>query len=116
MLHHSPIADVFQALGDDTRRRIIEGLTDGPQSVTALARRTGLTLAAIGQHVQVLEASRLVQTRKVGRVRTCALVPDGFQVAERWLLARRSAWEHRFDRLADLLTASTDPAPEEDPT
>ena len=94
---------VFHALGDPTRRAIVEQLSAGPISVSRLAKPLELTLAAVVQHVQVLEASGLVQTEKVGRVRTCRIEPKGFSVAERWIDDRRSLWERRFDRLGKLL-------------
>ncbi|MGB9070440.1 MAG: metalloregulator ArsR/SmtB family transcription factor [Candidatus Acidiferrales bacterium] len=94
---------VFHALGDPTRRAIVEKLSAGPISVSRLAKPLDITLAAVVQHLQVLEASGLVATEKVGRVRTCRIEPKGFSVAERWIRERRSLWERRFDRLGKLL-------------
>lgn len=94
---------VFHALGDPTRRTILEKLTAGPVSVSQLAVPLKMTLAAVVQHLQVLEESGLVRTEKLGRVRTCRLDPAGFSVAEKWIADRRSMWETRFDRLGDLL-------------
>lgn len=95
---------VFHALGDATRRAILEKLSAGPVSVTKLAKPLDVTLAAIIQHLQILEQSGLVQTEKVGRVRTCRIEPKGLSVAEQWISARRSLWERRLDRLGSLLT------------
>ncbi|HXK03973.1 MAG TPA: metalloregulator ArsR/SmtB family transcription factor [Verrucomicrobiae bacterium] len=97
---------VFHALGDPTRRAILEKLSRGPVSVSQLAEPLELTLAAVVQHLQVLEESNLVQTEKVGRIRTCRLEPAGLAVARRWLEDRRSLWEKRLDRLGDLLEES----------
>jgi DNA-binding transcriptional ArsR family regulator len=97
---------VFHALGDPTRRAIIEKLSAGPISVSRLAKPLDMTLAAVVQHLQVLEASGLVETEKIGRVRTCRIEPKGFSVAERWINERRSLWERRFDRLGKLLGES----------
>jgi DNA-binding transcriptional ArsR family regulator len=94
---------VFHALGDPTRRAIVEKLSAGPISVSRLAKPLDMTLAAVVQHLQVLEASGLVETEKIGRVRTCRIEPKGFSVAERWIHERRSLWERRFDRLGKLL-------------
>ena len=99
---------VFHALGDPTRRAIVEKLSEGPISVSQLAKPLGITLAAVVQHLQVLEESGLVHTEKVGRVRTCRLDPAGLSVAERWIGDRRSIWERRLDRLGDLLAGSDD--------
>jgi DNA-binding transcriptional ArsR family regulator len=94
---------VFHALGDPTRRAIVEKLSAGPISVSRLAKPLAITLAAVVQHLQVLEKSGLVRTEKIGRVRTCSIEPHGLTVAERWIEDRRSLWEKRFDRLGDLL-------------
>jgi DNA-binding transcriptional ArsR family regulator len=94
---------VFQALGDPTRRAIMEQLSLGPISVSRLAQPLNVTLAAVVQHLQVLEESGLVQTEKVGRVRTCRIEPAGLDVAAGWIADRRSVWERRLDRLGELL-------------
>ena len=94
---------VFHALGDPTRRMILERLTAGPISVSQLATPLKMTLAAVVQHLQVLEESGLVRTEKSGRVRTCRLDPAGFALAQQWIADRRSLWEKRLDQLGDLL-------------
>jgi DNA-binding transcriptional ArsR family regulator len=94
---------VFHALGDPTRRAMLEALGNGPVSVSRLAEPLRLTLAAVVQHLQLLEESGLVATEKVGRVRTCRLEPKGFAVAEQWIRDRRSIWERRLDRLGEIL-------------
>jgi DNA-binding transcriptional ArsR family regulator len=95
---------VFHALGDPTRRAIVEKLSEGPVSVSRLAKPLDITLAAVVQHLQVLEKSGLVHTEKIGRVRTCRIESKGLTLAERWIADRRSLWESRFDRLGKLLT------------
>jgi DNA-binding transcriptional ArsR family regulator len=94
---------VFHALGDPTRRAIMEKLSESPQSVSRLAEPFGITLAAVVQHLQILEECGLVQTEKTGRVRTCRLEPAGLSVAAQWIADRRTLWERRLDRLGDLL-------------
>lgn len=81
----------------------MEKLSHGPISVSRLAEPLNITLAAVVQHLQVLEESGLVQTEKVGRVRTCRVEPAGLSVAQQWIADRRSMWERQLDRLADLL-------------
>lgn len=98
------IAQVFEALGDPTRRAIIEKLTERPHSVSGLAEPLNITLTAVGQHLQLLEESGLVRSEKLGRVRTASLSPDGFEALEQWIRNHRSAWERRLDRLGDLLS------------
>jgi DNA-binding transcriptional ArsR family regulator len=94
---------VFHALGDPTRRAILEKLSQGPISVSRLAEPLDMSLAAVVQHLQVLEESGLVRTEKLGRVRTCSIEPTGLSVAAKWIADRRSNWERRLDRLGDLL-------------
>lgn len=82
---------------------MVERLTLGPASVSELARPLTMSLAAVVQHVQVLEASGLVRSEKAGRVRTCQLQPVALQAVERWVVDRRAEWEARLDRLGDYL-------------
>jgi DNA-binding transcriptional ArsR family regulator len=85
------------------RRAMVEKLSEGPISVSRLAAPLGITLAAVVQHLQVLEQSGLVRTEKLGRVRTCRIEPAGLSVAEQWIADRRTIWERKLDRLGDLL-------------
>jgi DNA-binding transcriptional ArsR family regulator len=94
---------MFQALADPARRGMVERLCRGPASVTELAMPFEMSLSAIVQHLQVLEASGLVRSTKVGRVRTCSLETSALKGAEGWLSARRASWESRFDRLGEFL-------------
>jgi DNA-binding transcriptional ArsR family regulator len=94
---------VFHALGDPTRRAILDKLSAGPCSVSRLAAPLDITLTAVVQHLQVLEESGLVHTEKVGRVRTCRIETAGFSALEGWIRDRRSMWEQRLDRLGELL-------------
>lgn len=103
MLQRSMADQVFDALGDATRRSIIDRLSRGPASVSDLAKPLDISLAAVLQHVQVLEQCGLVHSAKVGRVRTCKLRERGLTVIEGWIRQRRSLWERRFDRLAEVL-------------
>jgi DNA-binding transcriptional ArsR family regulator len=116
MLQHSCLDQVFHSLADPTRRAMVERLGAGPASVSELAAPFSVSLSAIGQHVQLLEASGLVRTAKVGRVRTVELVPDTLVAAERWFERHRQRWERRLDRLGALLAepdneAKTKPRP-----
>jgi DNA-binding transcriptional ArsR family regulator len=99
---------VFHALGDPTRRAIVEKLSRGPTSVSRLAKPLAITLAAVVQHLQVLEESGLVRTEKVGRVRTCSIETRGLSVAEQWIDERRSVWEKRLDRLGKFLAEAAE--------
>jgi DNA-binding transcriptional ArsR family regulator len=97
---------VFHALGDRTRRAIVKKLSEGPISVSRLAEPLAITLAAVVQHLQILEESGLIRSQKVGRVRTCSIESAGLSAAEQWIGECKSIWEGRFDRLSDLLHES----------
>jgi DNA-binding transcriptional ArsR family regulator len=94
---------VFHALGDPTRRALVDKLSRGPLTVSRLAEPLDISLAAVVQHLQILEESGLVRSQKVGRVRTCTVQPSGLTLAERWIQDRRSLWERRLDRLGEVL-------------
>jgi DNA-binding transcriptional ArsR family regulator len=108
MLNNAAVDRVFHALAEPTRRAIVERLSAGPLSVSDLAEPFGVTLAAIVQHLQVLEESGVVRSEKVGRVRTCRIDSAGLSLAERWLSDRRRLWENRLDRLGELLEEEDD--------
>lgn len=93
------VADkVFHALSNPTRRKVLEHLSVGPATVSELAAPFDMQLPSFVQHLSVLERSRLVKSRKSGRVRTYEIAPERFAVVEDWLAARRQLWEARLDR------------------
>jgi DNA-binding transcriptional ArsR family regulator len=94
---------LFHALGDPTRRAILDRLRERPLSVSMLAEPLGITLTAVMQHIQILEACGLAHTEKVGRVRTCRIGSAGFDALEKWVKEHRTVWEQRLDRLETLL-------------
>jgi DNA-binding transcriptional ArsR family regulator len=109
MPNHEPDLDaMFHALGDASRRTMLARLCLGPATVGELARPLAMALPSVMQHLRVLEGSGLVATEKVGRVRTCRLVPARLAMAEGWIRERRALWEGRLDRLGALLDATAD--------
>jgi DNA-binding transcriptional ArsR family regulator len=100
--------EVFAALGDATRRAIVRLVTHGPQTVSALAAALNVTLTAISQHLRVLQACGLLQTRKVGRVRICELDHHGLDVLAGWVAFNCQMWEQRFDALDVMLQDDAD--------
>src|SRR5277367_4178179 len=103
---------LFQALGDASRRAMVDRLTRGPASVSELARPLAMSLPAVVQHLHVLEASGLVRSQKLGRVRTCSIEPVALRAAERWVAERRTAWERSLDRLGEFLAQQPHPPAE----
>ena len=101
-----------QALADPTRRAMIERLSKGPASVSELAQPFAMSLPAVYQHLQMLEASGLVASEKVGRIRTCRMEVGAMSLAETWINQRRTDWEARLDRLGEHLRRHPDGEPQ----
>ncbi len=99
---------LFHALGDPTRRGILDRLSRAPTSVTRLAEALDITVTAVGQHLQILEDCGLISTEKLGRVRNCQIHHAGFDRLEHWIRDHRTTWERRLDRLGELLNESDD--------
>jgi len=95
---------LFHALGEPTRRRMVEMLSERPHSVSALAEPLGISVTAIAQHLHILAEAGLVRTEKLGRVRSCQIDPKGLDLVRTWLDGRRSVWERRLDDLAGILS------------
>ncbi|WP_417627685.1 ArsR/SmtB family transcription factor [Pararhodobacter aggregans] len=94
---------LFQALADPTRRAILSRLARGPASVSDLAQPFDMALPSLMGHLRKLEEAGLIDTRKDGRVRTCAIVPEAFAPVRGWLDEQRALWEGRLDRLEDYV-------------
>ncbi|MGH8282234.1 MAG: ArsR/SmtB family transcription factor [Gammaproteobacteria bacterium] len=95
--------DVFHALSNSTRRKVLEQLSGGPATVGELAASFDMRLPSFVQHLSVLERSRLVKSKKRGRVRTYEITPERFTVVENWLTERRQLWEARLDRFDEYI-------------
>lgn len=104
--HQTPLDLSFQALSDPTRRAMIERLSRGPASVTELAGPFPMSMSAVVQHLRILEASGLVASEKVGRIRTCRVEARALGAAERWINERRRSVEAGLDRLGAFLEAT----------
>src|SRR5579863_7291413 len=110
VLNDAPDLDrVFHALADPGRRLMLERLSEGPASVSELGRPLTMSLAAVVQHVQILEGSGLVRTQKLGRTRTCSLNAVTLRSAERWISERRTFVERQLDRLGQYLAEAAGP-------
>lgn len=103
MAQATVVDDVFYALSNTTRRKVLEQLFSGPASVSELAAPFDMKLPSFVQHLSLLEKSRLVRSKKEGRVRTYEIAPEMFKIAENWLTERRQLWESRFDRFDEYV-------------
>jgi DNA-binding transcriptional ArsR family regulator len=106
--YSSQLDDVFQALADPTRRAVLGRLGTGPASVGELAAPFSMALPSFMKHIRYLENTGWIRTRKTGRVRTCTLERESFDVIETWLSEQRSIWEGRTDRLERFVTTTND--------
>ncbi|MGX0974851.1 DNA-binding transcriptional ArsR family regulator [Roseovarius sp. MBR-51] len=105
MAKYDPTLDLcFSALGDPTRRMILQRLAQGEASVSALAAGHDMALPSVMEHLKKLEAANLITSRKKGRTRLCALSPEAFTPAQNWLSAQSAIWEGRLDRFDDYIT------------
>jgi len=103
MVQSAVADDVFHALSNSTRRKVLEHLSVGPATVGELAAPFDMKLPSFVQHLSVLEQSRLVKSKKRGRVRTYEIAPERFKVVEDWLTERRQLWEARLDRFDEYV-------------
>jgi DNA-binding transcriptional ArsR family regulator len=103
MIQSAVSDDVFYALSNSTRRKVLERLSTGPATVSELAAPFEMKLPSFVQHLSVLEQSRLVKSKKRGRVRTYEIAPERLKVAENWLADRRQEWESRLDRFDEYV-------------
>lgn len=92
----------FSALGDPTRRAVIERLVESPASVSELHDPHDMALPTFMKHLKVLEDAGLVRSEKKGRVRTVHIEAAPLAEAEGWLQKQRRIWEGRVVRLANL--------------
>ena len=104
MIQSTAADAVFHALSNPTRRKVLERLSVGPATVSELAARFDMQLPSFVLHLSVLERSRLVKSKKRGRVRTYEIAPQRFKVVEDWLTERRQSWEARLDRFDQYVT------------
>lgn len=102
--YDSSLDHVFTALGDPTRRAILERLAEGPASVSDLNGMIDMAMPSLMAHLKKLQDAGLISTAKDGRVRTCALVPNACAPARSWLMSQKALWEGRMDRLDALVT------------
>ncbi len=105
-LYPEQLNGIFQALADPTRRAVLGRLARGPASASELAKPFDMALPSFMKHIHVLEDSGWIQTRKEGRVRTCAIKKEPFAAVEAWLSEQRALWEGRTDRLELFVTTA----------
>jgi len=103
MVEHQRLDLVFRALGDRTRRTMLQRLAKGEQTVTELAAPYRMSLAAASKHIQTLEKAGLVKRTVRGRIHYCRIDPRPLEHADDWLKAYERLWDTRIDRLTEML-------------
>lgn len=104
---HDPIEQTFIALADPTRRAVVKALSQGPATVSQLARPFHMALPSFTQHLSVLETAGIIVSRRQGRSRVCTLNPSVLKTAEDWMATYRQEWESRMDRYEAFLNHQT---------
>lgn len=102
--HHPDLDRLFAALGDPTRRAVLDRLARGPASVSELAAAHDMAMPSFLGHLRKLESAGLIRTAKQGRVRHCEAVPDALQPAQGWLDRQGALWRARLDRFDEYVT------------
>jgi DNA-binding transcriptional ArsR family regulator len=102
------LSNTFHALADPTRRSVIARLASGSASIKELAEPFDLGLPTFLKHIKILESCDLIESEKVGRVRTCKLKRETLAAAEKWFDEQRAGWESRYKNLDNLLTTITE--------
>lgn len=103
--HAASLDDIFHALGDATRRRMLHALGAGERTVGQLAAPFAMSLAAASKHVRTLEAAGLIRREVRGRTHVCRLDPAPLASAREWLTQCEAFWTGRLDLLEQLLRA-----------
>src|ERR1051325_4464166 len=104
MVKQPPDLDLlFRALGDSTRRAMLDRLAKGEHTVSELAAPYRMSLAAASKHIQTLEKAGLVKRTVRGRIHYCRIDPRPLERADDWLKNYERLWDTRIERLVELL-------------
>jgi DNA-binding transcriptional ArsR family regulator len=101
--HQAQLDLVFRALGDHTRRAMLQRLAKGEHTVSELAAPYRMSLAAASKHIQTLERAGLVKRTVRGRIHYCRIDPRPLARADDWLRGYERLWDTRIERLVELL-------------
>src|SRR3989442_14895969 len=94
------MADIYQILGGDPRRRLVEALRTGERSVSEFVDVVDIGQSGVSRQLAILEDARFVRMRRDGRRRLYALRPERFGELDEWTRRYRALWEARLDRFA----------------
>jgi DNA-binding transcriptional ArsR family regulator len=95
--------DVFHAIADPNRRKLLDMLADGDLPAQELANSFDFSFAAVSQHLKVLHKAGLVKRRAAGRQRIYSLAPLRLRQVDDWTARYRKFWQRRLERLRSYL-------------
>jgi len=95
--------DVFQAIADPTRREIINLIAHRTLTPNHVADSFDVSRQAISKHIKILTECGLIVINQQGRERFCSIQPGKLDEISDWVDSFRKIWEHRFDKLDNLL-------------
>jgi ArsR family transcriptional regulator, cadmium/lead-responsive transcriptional repressor len=97
------VSDVFDALGDPTRRHIVESLSEGEATATQLAADLPVTRQAVAKHLTALREAGLVESRRQGRETLYRVNAAPLDAAAAWIVRVGGEWDVRLERLRALV-------------
>lgn len=95
--------DLFEVLGDPTRRMIVHELRSGERAVGDLVGKVDIAQSGVSRHLRILSDAGFVQVRADGQRRLYSLRPEPFQAIDQWMDDYRQLWEDRLDRMGKAL-------------
>lgn len=99
MAESAPKHDVYQAIADPTRRKLLHLLSDQEMPVTVISGHFTMSRTAVSKHLRVLADAGLVKDRKVGRETRYSLDPEPLLELKKWLSYYERFWENKLSAL-----------------
>jgi DNA-binding transcriptional ArsR family regulator len=94
---------LFGSLADPIRRDILRRLTDAQYSIRQIAERYDISFAAVAKHITVLERATLIVKERRGKEQIVSIAPAALKDATTYLVQYEALWDHRFNKLDDIL-------------
>lgn len=103
MASSAPKYDVFQAIADPTRRRLLQLLVEQEMPVTVISGHFPISRTAVSKHLRILAEAGLVHERKVGRETRYRMQPEPLQELKQWLAYYEQFWDNKLAALAHYM-------------
>ena len=95
--------DVFQVIGDPTRRKMLMLLSKDSLTINSLADNFDMSRPAVSKHIKILHSAGFISIRDIGRERYCTLKKDGFEEMQAWISHFDEFWTSKLKKLETLL-------------